>query len=263
MNRIRKYLRLAKPESYGTFFDFIVGYLIALPVSAYVGHLGTLLLIFVSFTVLVYPGIYIINDLIDLPRDRQHPVKKYRPIASGEIKRGVALLAVTAFLLLGFVLGFLISPTVLLFEILFVVINLLYSSLLKHIPYVDLFASTVTHPLRTIFAICVFGCIGVQYWTVLVSIACMWLVFNSLKRHRELTEVGTSLRASLRGYSKRSLIYITISCCLILLMLFFWCDSLILLLVVGVASAFSLALLLGYTKGRGRIEKILHYMLNN
>src|SRR5512135_3753551 len=42
--------------------------------------------------------VYIINDLADIEKDRQHPKKRLRPLASGALKREVALAAVVLFL---------------------------------------------------------------------------------------------------------------------------------------------------------------------
>jgi 4-hydroxybenzoate polyprenyltransferase len=47
--------------------------------------LGFILLCIVSGTV------YLINDLVDIEKDRQHPTKRYRPIPSGQVSFGVAI----------------------------------------------------------------------------------------------------------------------------------------------------------------------------
>ena len=53
--------------------------------------------------------VYIFNDIIDLEKDRNHPVKKYRPLAKGEIKIWHALLFGGILLLLTLVFSFFLS----------------------------------------------------------------------------------------------------------------------------------------------------------
>ncbi len=50
-------------------------------------------------------GIYIVNDLVDIQRDRRHPVKRYRPLASGRLSRPVAIAGVAIVFLLAIALG--------------------------------------------------------------------------------------------------------------------------------------------------------------
>jgi 4-hydroxybenzoate polyprenyltransferase len=42
---------------------------------------------------LISSAVYLINDLVDIEKDRQHPAKRHRPLASGQLKPSVALVA--------------------------------------------------------------------------------------------------------------------------------------------------------------------------
>ncbi len=263
MNDIRKFLRLAKPESYFNFTDFVIGYLIVIPMSAYQEHLDSLLWIFLSFSALLYSGIYIINDLIDLPRDRQHPVKRHRPIASKSIKPAVALVIAIVLMVAGLVTGYLINPTVFFFEIAFVFVNLLYSLVLNRIAYLDLIGCTITHPLRTVFAICAYGQLQPSHWPILTGITIIWLGYNILKRHQELVDVGDSVRLSLKKHSTRILVYSGIGCCPILIALFFLANSLLYLILIAIGNVYYISLLVAYLRGGKKIKKAIDYMLAN
>jgi 4-hydroxybenzoate polyprenyltransferase len=188
-----------------TFLDFVVGYLIVLPVTAYVTHLPMLVGIFVAFAIFLYSGLYILNDLIDLREDRRHPIKRERPLASGAVRPASASMIAILLIVLGLALGYWIGPVVLVFEGGFIFINLLYSIVLKHIPFLDLFGNTVTHPMRTMFAICVFGQLETRHWPIISAISIIWLLFVAQKRYKELGEEGSALRVSLRRYSRGGL----------------------------------------------------------
>jgi 4-hydroxybenzoate polyprenyltransferase len=87
---------------------------------------------------LIASAVYIHNDITDKAYDAQHPEKKKRSIASGEISIKEA--RILQFTLIGFgcALLFLISPYVMSLGIAYLIINLLYSQFLKQIPLVDL-----------------------------------------------------------------------------------------------------------------------------
>src|SRR5215213_4809274 len=59
-------------------------------------------------------AIYLINDLVDIEKDRAHPKKRHRPLASGRLSPGIAKLATAALLLialpLSFIIDFMSSP---------------------------------------------------------------------------------------------------------------------------------------------------------
>ncbi len=101
---------------------------------------------------------YVINDIIDLERDRAHPEKRNRPLASGKISNGGALI-LTFILLIGAafmmrILPVLFLPVVPLFFIYTVVVlfllTLFYSSILKNIIFADVLTISTLFVLRAI-----------------------------------------------------------------------------------------------------------------
>jgi decaprenyl-phosphate phosphoribosyltransferase len=99
---------------------------------------GYALVAFVAFTA-ASSAIYLINDVVDAERDRLHPVKRLRPIAAGRLPRPAAIglavaalgLAVLASLLIG-------EPRLAIVIGCYVALSLLYSSGLKHVPWLEL-----------------------------------------------------------------------------------------------------------------------------
>lgn len=146
--------------------------------------------------------IYIMNDLIDVDKDKRHPVKRNRPLPSGRLSKSTALFFGIILLLIGLYISLSIAPMFFLGSLAFVFIGLLYSLILKNIFLVDTLTVSVNFVLRAIlgaFAINVL----VSEWLVL----CTFLLafFLALcKRNAELQILGKNAykhRAVLRYYT--------------------------------------------------------------
>lgn len=92
---------------------------------------------FLSFS-MASSFIYIVNDINDVERDRHHPTKCKRPLASGEVSITCACLMAAGCLFLSVVLG--VMPTVnwhYMLIVCYIILNILYSKKLKNIPLID------------------------------------------------------------------------------------------------------------------------------
>ncbi len=160
------------------------------------------LLTFVAFC-LVSSGTYFWNDILDVDSDRQHPKKRFRPIASGTVPIGIARVVGTVLIFGGIAIGLTTGhPKTSLILVFYVVLTLSYSIKLKHVAVVDLVAVAGGFVLRAIG-----GAIAadkpMSTWFVLVT------TFGSLfivtgKRYAELIEMGEeagTTRATLETYS--------------------------------------------------------------
>lgn len=95
-------------------------------------------------------SIYLINDTLDINQDRQHPVKSKRPIASGNVPLPAAWTAALFLFLGSVVLGYILAPTFALTLLIYVVLQLLYSTRLKHVVIVDVMIIAAGFVLRAI-----------------------------------------------------------------------------------------------------------------
>ena len=86
---------------------------------------------------LVSSAVYLFNDISDVEADRSHPEKKFRPIASGKLPIRVAWIAALVLTFVAIPVGYLLSPFFALILAAYLMINLLYSRWLKHIPVLD------------------------------------------------------------------------------------------------------------------------------
>jgi decaprenyl-phosphate phosphoribosyltransferase len=86
---------------------------------------------------LISSAVYLLNDLVDVEKDRAHPLKRHRPIASGALSVNAARIAALLLALVGF--GLILSRGLLPAAIAaaYLVQNVAYSFWLKHVPFVD------------------------------------------------------------------------------------------------------------------------------
>lgn len=144
-------------------------------------------------------AVYILNDLQDLERDRQHPTKALtRPLAAGTVSQACARLLLVL-LLVGTVAAALPAPKVLGIIALYLGINVAYSFGLKHIPVVDIFCVASGFVLR-VEAGAVALDVPVSDW-MLVTTGCLALYLAAVKRRQELASSGVEAREVLSRYS--------------------------------------------------------------
>jgi 4-hydroxybenzoate polyprenyltransferase len=93
-------------------------------------------------------AVYLFNDIIDLPRDRQHPEKRLRPIASGQISLSLARSVAISLALLSLLLAFLLELRFFVVLVAYGVNNLLYSYYLKTKTVLDVMSIAAGFVLR-------------------------------------------------------------------------------------------------------------------
>ena len=93
---------------------------------------------------------YIFNDIRDLEEDRLHPVKSKRPLASGRLKTGPAVLSCAVFAVLGLAVAAAINRGVLIISAAYFVLQVLYSLRLKHVVILDVFVVAAGFVIRVV-----------------------------------------------------------------------------------------------------------------
>jgi 4-hydroxybenzoate polyprenyltransferase len=97
---------------------------------------------------ILYSGIYVFNDIQDIQSDRAHPRKKFRPIASGEISIRNAWLYATILVLFSLICAFVMDREFLLILCAILLINIIYTQFVKHLPIIDVMAIGLLFILR-------------------------------------------------------------------------------------------------------------------
>lgn len=144
---------------------------------------------------------YIVNDLVDLPADRRHPLKRMRPFAAGSLSIASAVLLVPLLLLLGVLCASALPPTLWGLLATYVGVTISYSAYLKRTLYLDVATLAGLYALR-IWAGAVAAQVPVSPWLIMFSV----FFFSSLalaKRVSELLNLRRSGgdRTEGRGYS--------------------------------------------------------------
>ena len=146
------------------------------------------LLVFVAFSILA-SSIYLINDIADVERDRHHPEKRHRPIASGAVEVRTAILMAMLLGPAGLALAYLglntatgVALTV------YALLNLAYSFRLKHVVLLDVFIIAIGFLIRVTA-----GALAIQVpispWLLICTFfIALFLAF--CKRRHELSSLG-------------------------------------------------------------------------
>ena len=128
--------------------------------------------------------VYVGNDLVDRERDRQHPVKRLRPLASGALPVATAWGLGAACLGAALVLAWLASPTVLFIIVAYLLLNVGYSLGLKHVVLLDVFIIAAGFMLRILAGTLGVG-IAPSHWLLLCGLM-VTLFLGFAKRRAEL-----------------------------------------------------------------------------
>ena len=147
-------------------------------------------------------SVYVLNDLVDAESDRQHPDKRFRPIAAGQLSRGTAAVMALVLALAGLAGAFTLGPAFASVAAGYLVLNLAYSFFLKRVVIVDVMAVAAGFILRA-WAGAVALDVALSRWLVLCT-GLLALFLGFVKRRQELVARdldGGEGRAILREYS--------------------------------------------------------------
>lgn len=145
-------------------------------------------------------GAYIVNDLVDLAADRQHPLKQKRPLASGKIAPGTGKCLAAALLGLGLAAAFWIDSRFGFIGLGYLALQFLYSFVLKKIVVLDLFAVAGSLLLRVAAGGVAAGAM-LSGW-LLSATFLLALFLATGKRLREARLLGARARPVLEKYGE-------------------------------------------------------------
>ncbi len=165
------------------------------------GDLARILLGFLFFS-LAASGIYIINDITDLERDKLHPVKSLRPLPSGQITAGVAYGASAFLLAAGLGGSYLLGQPFFFVLLTYVTLNVMYSVYLKNVVILDVMTVAAGFVLRVLGGAVIIS-VPTSEWLIICTVL-LSLFLGFSKRRHELTMLEASAdthRSVLQHYS--------------------------------------------------------------
>lgn len=199
---MKYYIKLMRP------FHWVKNLLIFVPLFfngriLSISKVWLLIVAFLAFS-FIASSVYILNDVKDADKDRLHPKKRFRPIASGKVSKKQAVifwifLFTISILLMGLI-GNIVGSYLVSFilPLIYLLMNLLYSNGLKNIPLVDVSIIAAGFVIRLYYGALVCGVTVSDVLLLTVISASFFLGFG--KRRNELKK-GTSTRKVLQAYN--------------------------------------------------------------
>jgi len=158
--------------------------------------IGAVLLAFVAFC-MISSGFYAINDVVDAEKDRGHPVKRRRPVASGAVAPAVAFITGVTLIALSLVLAAFVAKLLVLVLLLYAALQIGYNFGIKRIMFVDVMAIACGFALRATAGAAAMS-VPISIWLLLcVFFLCVFLGF--VKRMCDLSSAGSEAGSTWRS----------------------------------------------------------------
>lgn len=179
MTRLKNYLALLRVSHWSKSIFVMLGVFYAQTR----GYLFPALFASLAFC-FISSAVYIYNDIEDLPEDSGHPHKKYRPLASQDVSVADAIFLLFLLLILGLIIGWLVSKKLALILCVYLIINIAYNHVLKLIPVVDVLCIAMGFLLRVLAGTVGIG-LPISIWlSVASTFLCLFIALN--KRRLEV-----------------------------------------------------------------------------
>lgn len=155
---------------------------------------------FIFFS-LVASSIYIFNDLMDIEEDKQHPKKKFRPLASGTVSKTTGKFLIFLLSLVSLVGSLFVSQELFTVLLVYFLLNIVYSLKLKHISIVDIFIIATGFVLRLFAGSSVIEA-PLSMWIIIITF--LLALFLAIAKRRDdvlLSAQGKETRKNIDGYN--------------------------------------------------------------
>lgn len=159
---------------------------------------------FVCFC-LISSATYLINDLVDIEKDRQHPTKRHRPLAAGTLPPWVAIATAILFVILCMPVAFWLSPSFGAILTGYLLLTLAYTFYLKRVVIVDLLVLAGGFVLRVAGGVAVIDVERFSPWLYVCMVLLALFIVMGKRRHELILLEGkaSSHRTSLENYNLR------------------------------------------------------------
>ena len=145
--------------------------------------------------------VYVVNDLVDVEKDRAPPKKRSRPIASGALSPRIARAFVQIAVPATIVCAFALSPWLAAVLVGYFVQNLVYCFWIKRVPYLDVFSIAIGFVLRVLAGAITIS-VPASAWLMGCTALLAMLMGFGKRAHELATQDGSKTRPSLAGYNR-------------------------------------------------------------
>jgi 4-hydroxybenzoate polyprenyltransferase len=142
---------------------------------------------------LVASSNYVINEVLDAPSDRSHPIKRFRPVPSGKVSLPLAYVQWIALGIIGITIGLWVSTAYAITVSVLWLMGCIYNISpirSKDVPYVDVLSEAVNNPLRMLAGWFIGSTTSFAPASLLFSYWMVGCYFMAIKRYAEYREIG-------------------------------------------------------------------------
>ena len=145
---------------------------------------------------------YFFNDLLDIKADRQHPVKKNRPIASGALPVPLALFTLVVGMVVGLAWAYSLSYYLFLCALVYLIVQVFYSTILKQIAIIDVIVIAFGYLLRVYAgAFVIQAHMDVWFLLTVISVS-LFLAVGKRRAEMTLLQGQGETRTALKRYTE-------------------------------------------------------------
>ena len=197
MNKI-EIIKILRPHQYIKNFFVFAPLLFSFHFS--LGDVINTMMVFTLFCLLA-SAIYVFNDYMDTEEDKQHPTKKFRPLASGKISKNSAKVLIIFLAMISLISAYLMNLNLFIVFVLYFTLNIAYSLKLKHITLIDIFIIATGFVLR-LFPGSTISNTPLSMWIIIMTF--LLALFLAIAKRRDdvlLSLKGKETRKNIDGYN--------------------------------------------------------------
>jgi 4-hydroxybenzoate polyprenyltransferase len=165
-------------------------------------------------TCVVASSNYVLNEVLDAPTDLSHPIKRFRPVPSGQVSVPIALIEWVALGALGLAMASMLNRPFFLSALFLLAMGCIYNIppvRSKDVPYLDVLSESVNNPIRLLLGWFAVAPEDLPPVSLLVAYWMIGAFFMASKRFAEYRSIGQSevagaYRKSFRRYDEHKLI---------------------------------------------------------
>lgn len=208
--QISPYIKIARVDHWFKNVFMLPGVVVAITAEPALVTLGLIYKLLVALLAagLVASSNYVLNEIVDAPYDKLHPVKQHRPIPSGHVDLKLAYSLWLVLAGFGFLLAYLINWPFFMFAVLLWVMGLLYNIppiRLKDRVFLDVLSESINNPIRLMLGWYATGTALIAPISLVIAYWMLGAFFMAIKRFAEFRMIDDPKVAA--GYRRSFIVY--------------------------------------------------------